>query len=240
MITAVIFTLACQDQPLSAGQLVSKMIARYHDAKALKGDCVTKLQVGAQQLMINSTFQIERPLKIYLQQTVSGAPSAYTLTSDGKEFSYNKPLSAPSTDRDPKGRLIESIGDGTSLGDIYSAAGESLAERSAVIDIVVGDLRDLQRLKSQWATLELAGTDNVSGVNANHVTGKWRLNALSPVSATYDLYITSSGDLVKYSMTQLSGVDKDQNAGDLKVSREYQIHIDVDPKVDPKLFTVMK
>ena len=225
-----------QDALPKAGEMVSKMIAKYHDAKTLKGDVMTTIRVGAQNVQISTSLQIQRPDKLYVRQAVG--EQSYVLTCDGKAFSYNKPMSAHVAKGDL--RLMEPFQKGMGLGDVYRAAAESLAERSAVLDLAIADMRDLKRLRDQWASMELTGEVDLNGEKVYRITGQWRLAATSQVSANFGIFVTKDGELRRYVLDQLPNLLQDDQKSEVRVSREYDVHISTDTTVDPKLFSVLK
>jgi len=235
-LAALLLVTAPQDALPRAGETVSKMIARYHDAKTLKGDIVTTIKVGDQAVQISTSLQAQRPDMLYVRQAVG--EQTYVLTCDGKNFSYNKPVSTLVAKNDL--RLMEPFVKGMTLGDVYRAAAESLAERSAPLDLAIGDMRDLRRLRDQWASLNLTGEVDLNGEKVYRIVGQWRLSASSPVTANFGIFVTKDGDLRRYVLDQLPSVLQDDKSGTVKVSREYDVHISVDTPVDPKLFTVLK
>lgn len=237
MITAALLLMAHQDSLPSAGEVISKMIAKYHDAKTVKGNLTTTVELGNQKLVVNSVIQIERPGKMYLRQDVPSQNMSFVVTSDGKEFSYQKPADTPSSDRNPLARLTEDFRSGMGLGDVYRAAGHSLAERSAVLDLLISDMRDLSALRDQWATIDLTGKIEHKGAEVYRIVGTWRLNKQSAVTANFGLYVSPEGDLRKYVIDQLPGVD---DKIDGTVTRTIDVDVKVGSDVDPRLFAVIK
>ncbi|MBS1714667.1 MAG: DUF2092 domain-containing protein [Armatimonadetes bacterium] len=235
-LAALLLVTAPQDALPKAGETVSKMIAKYHDAKTLKGDIVTTIRLGDQSVQISTSLQAQRPDKLYIRQSVG--EQVYVLTCDGKNFSYNKPVSTLVAKSDL--RLMEPFVAGMGLGDVYRAAAESLAERSAPLDLAISDMRDLKRLREQWVGLDLTGEVDWNGEKVYRITGQWRLTTTSPVTANLGLYVTKDGELRRFVLDQLPNVLQDDKSGTVKVSRDYDVHISVDTTVDPKLFTVLK
>lgn len=235
MIIASLLLLAHQDSLPSASDVVSKMISRYHDAQTLKGTTKTTIELGNEKLVVNSVIQIQRPGKMYLRQDVPSQNASFVVTSDGKEFSYQKPIDTASTDRNPKSRLVEDFMPKMGLGDIYRAAAQSLAERSAVLDLLISDIRDLRALRDQWATIELTGKVDLKGTEVYRIVGKWRLNKQSEVSANFGLFVTPEGDLKKYVIDQFPTADVDGT-----VTRSFEVDIQLGADLDPKLFAVLK
>jgi len=241
MIVLIALLAARQEALPTASDVVSKMMAKYHEAKTIKGEATTTVVVGGQQLVIKSTIQLERPTKLYLRQDVLNQGMTFVVTSDGKEFSYQKPINTSSTDRNPKTRLIESVTAGLGLGDLYRAAGQSLAERSAVLDLLISDVRDLNMLRDQWVSLKLTGKEDLNGESVYRIVGKWRLNRASQTTANYGLFITPDGDLRKYVVDQLPGAVKlSKDDYDGPVSRTFVVNATVGADLEPSLFTVLK
>ncbi|MBS1721651.1 MAG: hypothetical protein JSS66_01455 [Armatimonadetes bacterium] len=238
MLTPVFLLALHQDSPPTAGTVISKMIARYHDAKTLSGDCNTTLKVGARQINIAAKFQVERPKKIYLRQIVDGVAMPYIVTSDGKEFSYNKPIGLEDH-RGDKLRLTEPVGD-KSLGDIYRDVSESVVERSPILDLVVSDMRDLQLFRDQLTSMKLMGEIDLNGQKVYKIVGRWRLNSKSETNADFGIYITADGDLKRYALSQEAELGDGPVKEKVTVSRLYDVDIKVNSDLDQKLFAVLK
>lgn len=232
-----------QDPPQDAGAIVSKMIARYHSAKKLNGDFTSNVKVGDKAFSVTTKFQIERPTKLYLQQVVSTGNKAYVVTSDGKEFSYMKPIDTPLSDKNRFSRLIEDVGPNTTLGEIVRASAHSMPERSAVLDLLVSDLDDLKFLRSQWKTVDTTGKVDLNGEQVYRVVGKWRLDGRSESTANYGMFITEAGDLRKYVIDgtfQLENSEPGAAPLSVRVTREFLVNATIDGEIDSKLFTVLK
>jgi outer membrane lipoprotein-sorting protein len=173
MIALALALLAPQDtasDPLSPGNLISKMFAKYHSATRIRGTVVTTVKYGDSTLTITSTLQIERPSKVYLLQVSPlAADRRYLVTSDGVLFSYDKPISRVDEELNAKGRLVEPV-DGPlgklSAADIYRAATESIAERSLPLDVAFAHSADLGLIRR---------TDSVEGLR--HLSPERRLRA---------------------------------------------------------------
>lgn len=238
MLTSIAAILAPAD---TAVELVSKMIKRYSDAQTLSGNIKTTVTIGNQRIIVTSNVQIERPLKMHLFQKVEGQTDSFLVVSDGKKFSYPKPMGGPSSDRDPNGRLVEPIFEGTKLGDVYRAIAGSVAERSAILDLLVSDTRDLMLLRDQWSTLSDGGKVDLSGTPCRIVKGDWRLNKISETSGEYSMWITEQGELKKYSVVQAQGaalLGKGDYDGDVK--REHAVDIEIGKTIDQNLFSKVK
>lgn len=238
MLIAATLLVLRQDSLPSAGEVVSKMIARYNAAKAIKGDMTTTVKIGTQEIVISTIVQLERPGKLYLNQSVPQLP-ARVVTSDGKQFSYQ--MDTPAGDRNSTVRLVEDFVPGMGLGDIYRAAAQSLAERSTPLDLIISDKRDLVALRDQWATMKLTGEVDVNGEKAYRIVGTWRINKVSEVTANFGIFVTPEGDLKKFVIDQIPGAVKlTQNEDDVAISRTTTVNVKVDPDLDQKLFTLLK
>ena len=240
MIALALALLAPQDRTpegLSAGQLISKMLAKYHGAQRIKGTVVTTVQYGGSTLRINTTLQIERPSKLYMLQVSPQAPDTrYLVTSDGVLFSYDKPISRVDEELDAKGRLIESV-DGPlgklTVGDIYRAATESIAERSLPLDVAFAHGEDLKLLRAQLATRQLSGSLGRDGQTLWKVTGTYRLNEVSDPIGSYEIHIAADGTLRAFGIT-----GKDDLGS--PVQRTWDIDLALDGEIDQALFKVVR
>ena len=235
--------LSQQDSQPDGAVLVSKMIARYHAAKIISGDFTSSITIGEDKATITTKLQLERPNKLFLRQAVNPGNRTFIVTSDGKEFSYSKPFDAPNTDEHHSARLLEDVRPDTGLGDIVRAAAQSIAERSAVLDLLVSDIQDLQFLKGQWQSVENTGKVDLNGEQVYRVVGKWRLNNKTESTANYGMFITEDGDLKKYVIDgnfQVDNADPKAPFLTVHVSREFSVNVSIDGDVDSKLFTVVK
>ncbi|MCW5935870.1 MAG: hypothetical protein KIT11_01000 [Fimbriimonadaceae bacterium] len=226
---------ACQNDPPTASELISRMIAHYYEAKTISGTIDTTIQIGVEKATITSVLVLERPTRLFIGQTTSVAPKArFLLTSDGKEFSYNRPVQTSQDVVGSGARLIEPVTEETTLGDIYRAAGLSLAERSVPIDLAIADVRDLRLFKEQLVTLgepvEVPGTEP----KQYRIEGDWRLTALEPVTAQYRITCNEKGDLLEYELAQGA-----EQAGAV-VRRIWKVDFKVDEPVEKKAFTVVR
>lgn len=222
---------------LSAGQLITKMLFKYHGAQRIKGTVVTTVQYGGSTLRINTTLQIERPSKVYLLQVSPQAPDTkFLVTGDGVLFSYDKPISRVDEELGAKGRLVESV-DGPlgklSAGDIYRAATESIAERSLPLDVAFAHAEDLKLLKGQLATRQLAGSLERDGMTLWKVSGTYRLNEVSDPIGTYEIHIAADGTLRAF------GISGKDDAG-TPVQRTWDVDLALDGEIDQALFKVVR
>ena len=241
MILAVVLSMSRQDSLPPVAEVVSKMIARYNAAKSIKGEVTSTINVGDQTIVIKSTIQLERPAKLYLRQEVVGQNQQFVVTSDGKEFSYQKPIDTPRTDRYPTTRLVEDVLPTTGLGDIYRAVAQSLAERSAGLDFLISDVRDLRSLRDQWSTMTLTGLEQLNGEDVYRIVGKWRLNKADVVTANYGMFVTPAGDLRKYVIDQIPGSVKiEEGDMDVRITRTIEMKADLDATLDVNLFKVLR
>lgn len=231
--TALVCLVALAQDAPTPGDVVSKMILRFHDAVTVTGTIDNVIRLGTQVYTVKTDLAIERPLRLRVNQVFSGAPLPYLLVSDGNEFSYNPPSNSSATEQVTGDRLIERVLPGMGLGDIYRAAWLSLADRSPVLDLAIGDKRDLANLRDQWATLEFEGEAPDDGEKAVLV-GDWRLRATEDVSARFRLEIDGDGNLLSYSVKQ------PESLAGVAVERSWKVDLKVGERIDAKLFTVVK
>lgn len=237
MLTLIALSLLNSKGQNEASALVSKMLAKYHDAKTVSGDLTTNITLGNIKLKILTSLQIERPCKLFLKQVVSGQDRTYTVISDGKKFTYDKPYSVSDFNPEKNARLSEEITPQVKLGDIYRIVGQSIAERSVALDMIISDVRDLATLRDQWASLDSAGTKTWNGETVTEVYGDWRLNKASPVSGKFNMYITSGGELRRFEVTQNDdAVSLSKNEVGGTITRTLDVKVSLDEKVDQALF----
>lgn len=195
--TAILLAIALQEPPReSPSQLLTRMMARYHDAKTLGGTITTRVTWENNRLEVDTTLWFERPGKLYLKQATNLGPR-YLVTADGQEFSYDKPLSGRLEDLEKGGRLLEAQG-GRTLQEVYAIASLSIAERSTPLDLAIARLPDLRMLRDQWATVEDGGTADLEGEACRRIVGDWTSNPEYGVLGRYEMLVGPEADLRRF------------------------------------------
>lgn len=236
LLTAVLVTAGGQ-QASSPAQIISKMLARYAEAKTLTGTVVLTQAMGQQSGQLRSDLQIERPHKLFIRQVKSTNPKdVRIITADGNYMSYNPPQLPWD---DPGKRLVESMKPNRSqltLMDAYSAGTGGLLDRNATLDIVVGRRADLEYLRGTWATLEYAGTTEAESEKVHVIAGSWREYGNAAVTGRFLMWVTDSHDLRRYVVVENLLVGGQMQ----RVESRWDVDIQVNAKVDDKLFKLVR
>jgi len=225
---------------LSASQIMSKVFSRYASAQTISGTVKMSQTARDVTVHINTELQYERPGKIYIHQARDGShPQQWLLTSDGREFSYDRPEGAFGRDRFVE--WVSQNGVDQKIQDLYMAAEKSLGEQNAVLDIAVSQPNRLKLLLKQWATLSYDGRVTVNGDQVHKITGQYRENVDLPPAGTYEIDVSENYDLVRYITDErrVFSVPK-QGAVELNLHTEWDSNLQVGAKVQPNLFRVVK
>ncbi|HZH97804.1 MAG TPA: hypothetical protein VEX38_02430 [Fimbriimonadaceae bacterium] len=233
-----------QAQQPSGSEIVGKMLAHYYGANTATGKIKLTQSMMNHSVVIETTLQFEKPSKLYIKQVQTGKSGQRTwlVTSDGKSFAYDPPSVVIS--RKPI-RLMEAVqqNDKTlDVRDIYRAIVESLGDRSAPLDVVIGRREDLEFLQHQLATVRYAGRDKVGETEVNVITGDWREYGAAPVSGTYQMLITDAGELKRYARKETLAVamGNGQSLPPQDVLTVWDVDVQVNGKPDPALFKVVR
>lgn len=229
--------IAPQDQGEmpSPSQVVSKMLAKYSDAKTLVGRIQFVQSADNVGVTTDTVLQFEKPAKLYIfQARRSSQPAQALVTSDGKRISYN----APNELAGGEGvRLIESLSVAGRTLDIktqYAISSRSLLDRSAMLDIVISRTEDLQFVRGQWATLEYGKM--AEGAKGYLIQGDWREYPNAQVSGKFRMLIGEDHELKQYAVYET--VSLPNNLGTKQVTSLWTSDIQINGKVDPNLFKV--
>lgn len=215
-----------------AGELVSKMLKLYSDAKTVTGTIVYTARVNSESVQLETVLQLKRPDKLYISQKHKA--KTYLVVADGTNFSYDPPLELPSR---PGDRLTESMTQGAAKIDlraVYAAASHSIVDRNIPLDIAISRLEDLKYMKNQWATLDFAPQQPSGTVKRYVITGNWRAYGDAPISGTYEFWIDESGELKRYVQTEI--VQPEKSVKPLQVVSTWDVSLTIDGKVDEALF----
>lgn len=238
MLTLGIAALALSQQAPSAASIVSKMIARYHEADSMTGTIAMQQGLGTQTVSATTVLQYERPNKLYIKQTFKGEETREVLiTCDGRYFSYNTPENLPGSEN--LKRLVEAVSTqfGTlDLGGVYAASSKPLLDRSVPLDLAISRKEDLTYRRNQWATLSYVGKTTLQKESVHRITGRYRPYGEADVTGTYEMYINEAGDLRRYTLTT-----QIQDSGRLMtVMGSWDVNLAVNGKPDASLFRLVR
>jgi len=226
-----------QEKP-TASQLLTKVLSRYSTATSVSGNIVMTQSAQGQTINVVTKLQYERPGKIFLAQQKNGKnPDAWLLVSDGETFSYNDPNDATHVKRNTEYRIQNGIEQ--KVADLYMAAERSLGDLNPILDIAISQPVRLQRLKEQWATLNVEGTAKVNGIAVQRVTGLLRVDAKTPAAGTFEIDVTDEGDIVRYGTSQKYSFP-DISKEVIEVTTIWDSNLKVGGKIDPALYKVIR
>lgn len=182
----------------TAGQVLTKMLARYSGLKSFVGTIKSTLTADGESASLDTYIQFEKPSFVYVRQNIPGQARTWGVISDGKHFSYNVPPELPSPSDEHLVEPVDQNGVIQTCQDIYFAASHSFKDRCCPLDIAFGRNDDLRYRRNQWVTDTLMGKENVRGQTAYVVGGNWREYLSAMPSGTYRMWITADGDLLRY------------------------------------------
>jgi hypothetical protein len=172
---------AIQEAPQqeTASSIVSKVFAKYHDAKSASGSIKFVQKAGNAAVGIDTTFQFESQSKIYIRQDRrSSEGGVFFCVSDGTTFCYPLPSDHSAIDPSKGGKLLyEAVNQGgriLSFRDIYAAASRGLPDRCIPLDIVISRREDLEFLTHQWVTLKVSKRKAAEDLEDTVIAGDWR------------------------------------------------------------------
>lgn len=231
-----------QSQP-TAGDIISKMLARYSGVDTLTGEIKQVIEgrysSGAVSEETDTQIQYEKPSKLYIRQQRFGNrdPHVWLVTSDGARFSYDFPK-GPNFHPGVSNRLVEIV-NGNDVAHIYGACVDSIGDRSAALGIAVSWGDELKRIVAQWATHTLKDDDG----KKYRIEGEYRGSPVGPVSGTYYMLISHEGDLLEIGTRQLVAVPQAGIATDpgnsVVYTETWTVRLSPNAKPDEKLFTVV-
>jgi hypothetical protein len=241
----MISTIAClvalqTTQEPSGGAIVSKMLARYDAAQSLTGSIRLTQGAGKEAGTLDTFIQYEKPSKLYIKQVLNSSGRTWLITSDGVNFSYNRPENLP-TGKTQIERLREPVqprgSEPLDLKSIYAVAGQCLPDRSAPLDIAIGWKDYLRLFVGQLATAEYAGRTKIGDTEVQVVRGGWREDSTRPVMGRYEIYITDEGDLKRYVVAMPMKLDPRTDA--IEVVSHWEVKLSVNGKPEAALFKVI-
>lgn len=230
----------------TAGQLISKMLARYSNVDSEVGRIRLTVAAANDKVTVDTEFAFQKPNLVYIHQTLNTRePKEWLTVSNGTVFSYNMPNSlatgsafSPSANN----RLREAVtvkGVSMSCREIYGASTESLKDRSMPLDIAFARSTDLKFRIAQWDTHNALGRETIGEQSAYVIGGNWREYPTAPVSGKYKMWITEAGDLLRYEELQTIGLPNQDPRAPLitqLVTSTWEVDIKINVPPDKALF----
>ncbi len=258
MLTTAIALLMAAQAPqttggdtLSASQILTKMFARYASAQSVSGNIkMVQTITGDPKVMqtakngtieADSQLQFDRPTKIFLHQTRSGTKGGeWYLTSDGKEFSYDRPNQTGDIiyGRRRYVELVTQHGVNLTIANFLGAASHSLGDINPMIEAAIADPDRLKRLVAQWASLEYRGRFSVNGQMVQGMSGQYRDSPTAPINGNFEAYVSDAGDFVRFVLIQKFSYPK-VSPEPFEVKTTWNSDIALNVKTDPGLYKVI-
>lgn len=243
-------------QQVKGGDVISKMLAYYHDAKTIAGTITMSQHSGSREASVLTELQFQGPASLYIRQSLraSYGTDQYLVTSDGKTFSYDLPDGVPYKDRGIQGglRVVETCNPGRPLGvrDIFTATSSWLIDRSTPLDLIIGAADDLRFRNAQWVTADIVGRTNLGSTAVTVVGGQWRdypqyttkqgRKIPVPPSATYQMFIDDEHRLLRYTEKTNVGATINNQQVVQSVETIWDVNVVKDGPVKPELFKVVR
>jgi len=252
MITALLASVALSmqtqtQQPPSGAALISGMFKHYAGAGSLVGKIHMIQTAQNVSVTLDTIIAYEAPSKLYLKQTQnSSEPRTWLITSDGTSFTYDYPNNRRfATSRPEPSRLEEAVtpvgGAKQNYQQIFRASTFSLGELAVPEFLAIGGTDCLQAIKDQIVTIQVMGTAKIGDQNVTIIGGDWRFDAHHRVSAKYQMFISDSGELKRYSQQETVAVKfAEQNMQPQQVLTTWDVDLQVNAKPDESLFNVVK
>ena len=201
ILLALLPILVADDPNISAGSVISEMLAKYSKAQTFAGAINFVQDAGDVKATVTTKLQMKRISKLYIRQERKNSdPFVWLITSDGSRFSYNEPMEG----KFAGGRLMESVrqvnGVVLDYKGIYAACALSLGDRSAATDIIFSRIEDLKYLRNQWATLDFVKPKEKLPDGYRAIGGQWRQYGQAPVSGTWMMWIDANANLKRYTL----------------------------------------
>ncbi len=239
-----------QAPQVSPKELISKMLAKYADAKTLKGTIVLTVTAMNQTGKLGTELQLERPDRLYIYQKKSvGDGQSWLSVSDGKLFGYDGPPQPmevgtkrlvekvkKSAGADRKGKIggLEPEKD-LEIKDMYSICGRYLGDKSTPLDIMIARNEDLRMMTQQWVNLNYGGQIDYAGTKVHVISGQWRQQPSASPSGQYRMYITDDATLKQFARIEKVRAD---NGAIADVLTAWDVKVEVNGAIDPSLFKV--
>ncbi len=249
MITTLLALTAVATAPTAAqaptaASIIGRMFQRYADAKTLSGTIRFTQAANGMTLVIETDIQHEKPSKLYLRQTRKEGPDAraWLVTSDGVRFTYDKPEGTRFTIPGKTVRLMEAVapeGEPPLLvSSIYGAAGGSIADKSPILNVVLGGNEHLRFVLGQWAGLKYQGKTQVRGIVAHLIKGQWRQNPAVAPTGEFEMYISEQGEFLRYGQRETVAPPPQVKVPPISIVSVWEADLKVDGPVNQALFKV--
>jgi hypothetical protein len=250
---AIVLSQDAQPAAPTPQALISQMVSKYAKAPTLNGAIEAEILVKGERVRVSTEVSYVRPNRLAIRQAESFKGTRnYLVVSDGVGFVYSNPvedlrkreplLYEPAVRTNPPRpennfqRTLESL----TIGDIYVAGSQSLADRSVPLDLAIGRREDLEFLQGQLVEVKDGGDVVFNGQRARRIFGPWRPFAQAAHAlAQYELFITPEADLVGYRMTEnfrVKGEGRNAREVDVQMVSTWKVAFQVGAPIEGSRF----
>lgn len=203
MMTTLLLLAAAQPsasaQNLTAGQLVSKMFARYHAAKSMTGNILLTIDDGRGKVRVETSFGFTEGSKMFLRQAkVDGQKASMFCVSDGEIVTYTRPEGLLDQRLTPLKEPVKVDGVTKTIQELYGIAVGVMIDRSLPQDVVFARKTDMEAIIGQLINYQLDGKAQVGNREGYVVAGTYRSYAEALPRGLYRMVISEEGDLIQF------------------------------------------
>lgn len=251
MIPVLLVSIALQGKPDGAA-LVSKMFAFYSKASSMTGTIRMTQTADGQSITLDTDIAYESPSKLYIKQVLHEPvapsegfrPTTWLVTSDGNKFSYDYINDVRMhADKPEPSRLWEPVNGVRGVQtyqDIFLDSIHSLGDVSIPEILAIGGTTGFKTIKDEIATVEVVGPSTVNSTPVTVLKGLWGTSSKLQPTASYEMDITSTGELLRYMQDETVSVQlPGQKMKPQRVITTWDLDLHPDAKPDESLFTVV-
>jgi hypothetical protein len=226
--------VAPKPQGITAGAVFSKALAHYFEAKSVSGDIRLTQTAKGVSAVVNTKLQYDRPSLVYLMQTQGGSqPATFLLASNGKQFSYSKPLQTMGPPR-----FLENVtqrGYQQTIGDMYAASIRSLLDRSPILDLAIARKEDMKEVTKHFGDMVIKTKVDSPRGPAYVIEGKYFDVVGEMATGTFGATITEDGDILQLRRVQRFRIPDKLNET-IEVLSVWDADLKVNAPTDPTLY----
>ena len=223
--------------------LVSKMLATYHNRRSADGTITLTLRMGNESSRLRTDVTYLMPSRVHIFQRSERPPIRRSiLVSDGRTFMYSRPNI--SRWEDIKEYLFEPVqaADGRLqlVGDIYAAGTASMLDRSIPLDIVINRRADLEYLRLRLANVAYGGRAKLGNEEMHRVTAMLRLIPGEKPTDPCVFWIDDNFMLRRFEVQEKHEDKESQRVLSFVMQWDLNITLDQVDKIDRSRFTIRR
>lgn len=227
--------LAPAQAAVNPGQTVSRMLARYFEAKSLSGTITLKAESEGVSTNVVTRLAVSHPDKLMIEQ--KGVRGTVLVVSDGETLRYH----APSLGEEIGPVLREPArvsGVVRPVRDQFAVSRPGLLDGGPGLNLVMGRMDDMQSFRSTILSLEDQGAATVNGKSGRRVGGQYAEMGRTTPDGEFSMVIGANGDLFQFVRREPVVVEMDGRPTPLWVTMTWDVNVVVDGPVDGSLFRV--